>query len=393
MEVAALLAKEKGIVINTNLKKQGMHSDRAVVLKKIPMDMSKNMIVAAVSEFREIKSIRIQLIGMWQKTVVEFAKSSQADQLASKWSFLIRKDSVHVARAVEDHDVWALRDCYKALLFTLPVETTALFWIKLVGKLVLLIAYWKLAIDLNSAFLTEPILGGVWLSWARFDLVCCRKCGRFGYSAFECNASNVSPPEFPFSSKKPASNANHLQLARLYVKKNVPISHPAAFDGKSWAQVVFLASSSSGSSSGSGFGSGAFSLGVSDLGGGLSLLMNDNSFLNTHLASLEHSLELLHDQYKSGVFGPPPSSLSILDALVVTSFDMILDDTSHDTVVGLLLSLVGLDLGSNSSKVLTSKMGSLESKLVAFDASVGAILEKLDQLCTSSGFQASSSSQ
>ncbi|KAG9298420.1 hypothetical protein G9A89_008684 [Geosiphon pyriformis] len=90
---------------------------------------------------------------------------------------------------------------------------------------------------------------------------------------------------------------------------------------------------------------------------------------------------------------PSPSSLSILDVPAVTSFDIILDDTSHDFVVALLLPLVGSDLSSSSSKVLTSKVGSLESKLVALDASVGAILRKLDQLCTSSGFQASSFSQ
>ncbi|KAG9289636.1 hypothetical protein G9A89_014371 [Geosiphon pyriformis] len=333
MKVATSLAREKGIVINTDFKKQRMHSDQAVVLKEISMDTLKDMIVTA-------------------KAVVEFAKSSQADQLASKWSLLIGKDSVHVARAVEDRDVWASRDCYRALLFTLPVGTTAHdlgtlldkvgektcvinHSLKTGNRFCCAIVCFESADDLNSAFLTEPILGGVWLSWA---------------------------------------------------------------SGKSWAQVVSLASFS-----GSGFGSGVFSLGVSDLGGGLPLLTNDNSFLNACLVSLERSLELLHDQVSGIVrrlgsmnlvsLAPPPSSSGILDVLAATSFDMILDDISHDPMVALLLPLVGLDLGSSSSKVLISKVGSLESKLVALNASVGAILGKLDQLCTSLGFQASSSSQ
>ncbi|KAG9294948.1 hypothetical protein G9A89_017742 [Geosiphon pyriformis] len=186
----------------------------------------------------------------------------------------------------------------------------------------------------------------------------------------------------------PASFVNRLQLARLYVKKNVLISCPAAFGGKSWAQVVSLASSSVGSSSGSGFGSGAFSHGVSSLSGGVSLLPNVNSSLNAHLASLERSLELLNDQV-SGIMHklnnvnlvPLVSSLStsgVLAAPTAASFNMALDDTSNNFVVTFLLPFSGSDLDSSSSKVLTSKVGSLKSKLLALDVSVGAILEKLD---------------
>ncbi|KAG9302365.1 hypothetical protein G9A89_011791, partial [Geosiphon pyriformis] len=64
------LTREKEIVINTNLKKQGIYSDQAVVIKEIPMDTQKKMIVTTVSEFGKIKLIKIQLIGIWQKTVV-----------------------------------------------------------------------------------------------------------------------------------------------------------------------------------------------------------------------------------------------------------------------------------------------------------------------------------
>ncbi|KAG9307598.1 hypothetical protein G9A89_023163 [Geosiphon pyriformis] len=105
MEMTTLLARENKIVINTDLKKQEVHLDQAVVIKEIRMNMSKDMIVAAVAEFGEIKSIRIQLIRMWQKAVIEFAESSQANLLASKWSFLIGKDSVCVAKAVGNCNV------------------------------------------------------------------------------------------------------------------------------------------------------------------------------------------------------------------------------------------------------------------------------------------------
>ncbi|KAG9288205.1 hypothetical protein G9A89_020511 [Geosiphon pyriformis] len=84
MEMATLLAREKRININSNLRKQEIRSDWAVVIKEIPMNTPKDIIVTAVSKFEEIKSIKIQLIGMWQKTVVEFVELDYADLLAFK---------------------------------------------------------------------------------------------------------------------------------------------------------------------------------------------------------------------------------------------------------------------------------------------------------------------
>ncbi|KAG9302134.1 hypothetical protein G9A89_020568 [Geosiphon pyriformis] len=84
MKKTTLLTREKGIIINTNLKKYGIHSDRAVIIKKIPINTLKEMIVAAVVEFGQIVLIKIQFIGMWQKTVIEFTKLSQTEQLAVK---------------------------------------------------------------------------------------------------------------------------------------------------------------------------------------------------------------------------------------------------------------------------------------------------------------------
>ncbi|KAG9296574.1 hypothetical protein G9A89_015166 [Geosiphon pyriformis] len=110
MKKTASLAEENEIITNINIKKQRIHSDQAVVIKEIFIDMSKKMIITVVSEFGEIKLIKIQLIGMWQKAVVKFTKLSQAKQLVVKWSFLIGKDSVHVVMTVKDHDTWASRN-------------------------------------------------------------------------------------------------------------------------------------------------------------------------------------------------------------------------------------------------------------------------------------------
>ncbi|KAG9286341.1 hypothetical protein G9A89_014507 [Geosiphon pyriformis] len=284
MEKATSLAQKNGIIVNSDLKKQRIHSNWAVVIKEIPMDMSKNMIVTTLSEFGQVK------------TVVEFAESSQAVQLVSKWFFLIGKDSVCVAMAVGDCDTWAFRDQFKALLFTLLVGTTAYDLGDLLTE-----AGRKTCNDeiLESAFHIEPIFSEMRLSWARLGLVWCKRYRTLGYSVLECDAKILTSSIPSKSFKRAVSDENHLQLARLYTKKSVPIFHPAAFGSKSWAQVVSLASSSNSSHFGFNPGFGSSSSGASGVIGPLSPTVPVGLFLETCLTSLEHSLELLMDK----VFG------------------------------------------------------------------------------------------
>ncbi|KAG9296583.1 hypothetical protein G9A89_015175 [Geosiphon pyriformis] len=262
---AASLAREKEIDVNSNLKKQEICLDWAVVIKKIPMNTPKKIIVTALAEFGEIKSIKIQLIGLWQKTVVEFAELDQTKQLAAKWSFLIGKDLVCVAITVNR---------FRALLFTLLVGTTAhnlgTFLDGAGGKTCVIncsmnsgnwvccaVVGFKSGEDLESVYHTEPIFGNVKLSWTRLDLVCCEKCEHFGHSALECNTPTLPISKPSRSVKRVFLEDHHLQLVKLYTKKSISIFKSAAFGGKSWAQAVSLASSSSSPYFDSGFGSGS----------------------------------------------------------------------------------------------------------------------------------------
>ncbi|KAG9307382.1 hypothetical protein G9A89_017211 [Geosiphon pyriformis] len=210
MRKAASLAKKEEIIVNNNVRKQGLCSDWAVVIKEILMDMSKDMIIAAVSEFGIIKSIKIQLVG----TTV--------------------------------HDLGTLLDGAegKTCVINRLLETGNQFCCAVVC--------FESDEILESAFHTEPIFGSVQLLWARLKLVQCGRCGHFGHSALKCNASDVSSPVPPNLTKRSSFGASHLQLAKLYAKKNVLISHPAVFGGKSWAQVVSFVSPPGGSPSGSG---------------------------------------------------------------------------------------------------------------------------------------------
>ncbi|KAG9305602.1 hypothetical protein G9A89_001663 [Geosiphon pyriformis] len=402
MEKTASLARENNIIVNSDLRRQEIRSDRAIVIKEILMDMPKEIIVTAVSEFGQV-----------QKAVVEFAKLSQADQLAAKWLFLIGKDSVHVAKAVRDHETWTSKDQYRVLLFMLPVRTTAHNLGDLLAEAGRKTCVINQSLDtgnkvrcavvcfendevLESAFYMESIFGGVKLSWARLDMVRCEQYGKLDHFVLECNAETLTSPKLSKSFKRIVSDENCLQLAKLYAKKSVPISRPVAFGGKSWAQIVSLVSSSNGFHFGSGPGFGSF-FSASGVVGHLSFADPVNSFLETCFASLEHSLELLTDKV-SGIidkldnlnlvplalaFSSQPLIVSDMTNMKFGS-DMVLDEPKSVVLPPSLVSSGVSSLDLSSSKILTSKVGCLESKLMALKALVCSVLEKLDQMCVGS---------
>ncbi|KAG9297707.1 hypothetical protein G9A89_011222 [Geosiphon pyriformis] len=162
-----------------------------------------------------------------KKTVVEFAELEQAKQLASKWSFLIGKDSVCVAMAMRDQDIWMFKDCFKALLFTLLMETTVHDLGTLLEKAGMKTCVINHSLvtgnqfccavvgfnsneNLESVFYTEPIFGGVKLSWTRMDLVYCKKCSCFKHFALECDSLDVLIPFSPKFYKKVVLEKIHL---------------------------------------------------------------------------------------------------------------------------------------------------------------------------------------
>ncbi|KAG9300416.1 hypothetical protein G9A89_010041 [Geosiphon pyriformis] len=313
MKKAVLLAGENGITVNSNLKKQKFCSDRTVVIKEILMDMLKDMIVTTVAKFGEIRSIKIQLIGMALLFMLPIGTTA--------------------------HNLGSLLEAIsgKTCIINQSLEMGNRFCCAVVG--------FGFDADLESAFCTEPIL------------------------ALECDTLNVSSPELLLSYKKPFFGANCLQLAQLYAKKNVPVFQPAAFSGKSWAQIVSLA-----------FSAGHYS----------------------HLAVLKHSMELLADQISSLVCKLDNLNLVPLDSSPSSSIVAPSSVSGLDFGTGMVLndpveipssSSNSLNLGLNSSKVLTSKVGFLESKLVVLEVSIGLVLAKLDLLYAGLGSHIQFSSQ
>ncbi|KAG9294031.1 hypothetical protein G9A89_019369, partial [Geosiphon pyriformis] len=121
-----------------------------------------------------------------------------------------------------------------------------------------------------------------------------------------------------------------------------------------------------------------------------------NSCLVEQLASLEHSLELLVDQVSDILnklsfvkLVPLMFNLHVSFLVVVVSVianmnsDMVLNNITvfYPPLFSVVADLV-VDLSSSSSKVLTTKMGGLKSKIVALEMSIKSVLERLDCLCS-----------
>ncbi|KAG9305603.1 hypothetical protein G9A89_001664 [Geosiphon pyriformis] len=333
MEMVVSLARKKEIDVNSDLKKQEIRSDQVVMIKKIPMDMSKDMIIAAISEFGEIKSIKIQLMGMDQFRALLFTLS--------------------VGMTAHDLGTLLKKADGKTCVINKSLGTGNRIYCTIVG--------FESDNNLEFTFCTKLILGGIRLSWTRMDLIWCERCRKFGHSALEYNVSVATSSK---SLKKPfikvVSDEHHLQLAKLYEKKSVPISCSAAFGGKSWAQVVSLAGSSDGFHFASGSGSS----------------LSDTSGLNNSI------LPVLQHGIGATSFNSPSK---VLATLIAAKEDLVVDIVMNDS--GLVLSSLSfaspsiLTLGLSSSKVLTTKVGCLKSKLVAFKISIGSVLVKLELIC------------
>ncbi|KAG9290389.1 hypothetical protein G9A89_007120, partial [Geosiphon pyriformis] len=212
----------------------------------------------------------------------------------------------------------------------------------------------------------ESIFNGVKLSWARMDLVHCKKYGHFGHLALKCN----TPDAIMLSSSKRLYKKGALEKVYFWL-----------------AKFGFILSGS---------GPNLSPHELSGLGSISPPTSTVFSGLSNYLAVLERSLELLADQVFEIIkklsfveLVPLASKSSVLLLVIPAPLDSVMnsDMAIDDTLVSPVFSpIIVVDTVTNfslsSSKVLTSKVGGLEFKLVALEVSVKLVLEKLDCLCS-----------
>ncbi|KAG9286402.1 hypothetical protein G9A89_014568 [Geosiphon pyriformis] len=332
------LAISEKILVNNDLRKVNRHSDREVIVKEIPVDLLKSVVNLAFFKFGKIVSIKMQLIGLWQKALVEFELSEIASLVAFKWSVFMKKDSVSKLAAI--------------------------------GII--------------------PVFKGVSLHWTGLSLASCICCKQFGYVTVNCSLDENSGVR----EKKVVSDQDRICLAEIYKKKSALIACPTQIAGGFPSCVV------PSGLAGAGLHSGLVT----------PSMMTDSptiSHLNDWLAILKHFLELLTN-HVSGILvrlefidlvPVVTSSLSSLPAVSETltsdvNFNMIVDTALVSSgTPPLVIHNAVVELSFSSSKVLTAKVGGLETKLIALEASVGSVLDKLNILCSGSDLSVLLSSQ
>ncbi|KAG9289872.1 hypothetical protein G9A89_015452 [Geosiphon pyriformis] len=230
---AANLANDCGVVVNTNLKHPvNNHMNRAIVLKEISVGTSVEAVWAAVSAFRKIKVIKMQLV-------------DQADLLASEWSILSRKDAVQVARADINKQL--------ALLYTLPIGTIAHDLWDFIGsvggktcfidrnpasysRVYCATVCFSSEMELVKTMAATPVIKGVGLHWFHLSLASCVVYRNFGHTSLSCRS--VKDTVILGGKKTLLLTQNQLRLVKIYAKKSASISRSLTFSGKTWASVV-----------------------------------------------------------------------------------------------------------------------------------------------------------
>ncbi|KAG9295570.1 hypothetical protein G9A89_003873 [Geosiphon pyriformis] len=366
------LAVCEKILINNDVRKLGICSNQEIIVKEIPVNLSRSAVESVFAKFGKIVSIKMQLIGLWQKALVEFELSEVASLIASKWSVLIRKNSVQVALAVEDKQSWIFRNQHRVLFYTLPVGTTVH--------------------DLSG--LLDSYGGKICFIGCNPSSYVCNRCAVVCFADEELKLAAIGfNPVF----KSVVTDQDRVCLAGIYKKKQAPIACLVSFGGRTWAQVagglfshvaplVF-------------FGAGPFLVAETSLFASVSLGDYD---MYGCLASLECSLKLLADQV-SGILEKlgsinlvslantsDASFLAVPVSVVLgLNLDMVLDGVSVIPNPFLpVISDTAPVINPSSSKVLTTKISGLESKMVALKVLVESVLEKLDCLCSDLGLSA-----
>ncbi|KAG9294403.1 hypothetical protein G9A89_001908 [Geosiphon pyriformis] len=225
------------ILVNTNLKKSSGQSDQAVVIKEIPIRTSAEAVRAALSEFGVIRMIKMQLIKLWQKAVVEFEQSDQADLVAAEWSILIRKDAVHVVRADSDKKAWDARNQHRDFVRTVGGKTCIIDCHSVMyARARCAVVCFDSAESLDAAVGITLVLRNTNLRWSCLISVKYAKCEKLGHTSLGC----VVGGKFLFSNSlhRVFSDTDKSRLATIYAKRLAPVACPVSFGGLSWAKIA-----------------------------------------------------------------------------------------------------------------------------------------------------------
>ncbi|KAG9284618.1 hypothetical protein G9A89_004660 [Geosiphon pyriformis] len=253
-------------------------------------------------------------------------KSALVKFESSEMLMFMKKDSVHIALTNENKQTWVFKDQHQALLYTLPVGIMA-------HDLFVLVRTY----DKKTCFIGH-------------------------------NPASYIFQECKFALGWSLSGVCSVGENSGVCGKQMPIAYPVFFGGKTWAQVV---------------NSSPFYVSLSVLSG-IGLSSSAKHFL---MISVPLDVLLVLKKLSSlnlVPLAPSPVASSLINFVLLDfnlGLNMVLDDTL-ESGASVPLFDVGMvaNLSSSNSRVLISKVGGLESKMVVLKVSVNLVLVRLDQL-------------
>ncbi|KAG9303333.1 hypothetical protein G9A89_013659 [Geosiphon pyriformis] len=353
-----------------------LHSVRSRVLDKHIFDPVKSFVLDIKIFVLSDKTIDDKLIAI--KKISSF--TSELSLIKAKEMAISEKILVNInVRKPNSHSDWEV--IVKEILIDLPKLAIGSIWLAqlfsnnlldsyggktcFIGHNLVLYVYNKCVVicfdnETSKLAAIDSVLvyKSVNLHWAGLSLICYAKCKQFGYVSDVCLVC----------------------LANIYKKKQVSVVHSVSFGGKTWAQIADNSPFHVASLVSSGAG----------LTLNAKLLIMASNFLNNSgltdcMAFLKCSMELLSDQVSeilrklSFVELVPMLFLSCIPFCCYFFYEL-----SFEFEYGLIENAT-LKLSLSSSKILTTKVGGLKSKMMALEVSVGLVLVKLNSLCSSLG--------
>ncbi|KAG9298226.1 hypothetical protein G9A89_002714 [Geosiphon pyriformis] len=335
--LAKQLAVSENLVVNADLKKISIQSDREIIIKEILVNLPKSAIELALVKYGKIFSIKMQLIVL--RSLIWLHSNGQSCWSYGKKTCYISKNLVSYVQA---HCAVICFDSKEAR---------------------------------KTTICSTPVFKGINLVWAGLLSPKCATCDNFGHVFFGCS-SGEKTFGLGFKKKFLCSNSDKKHLVLIYAKKQASMSYLVSFGSVTWASVV---NSSPKSLSFMPFVKTNIGIGLVDSS------TPEVAILALCISVLEHSLKNVSDQI-ANILHKLNRLLAVLSVSFVASptsehdsvLDMAVDTPLFVPPMSSVVTTITQDISLSGSQVLTVKVSGLEASLMVLENSIKTIMNKLD---------------
>jgi hypothetical protein len=168
----------------------------------IPLNVTPDDVRTVFSKYGEIKSLRLQTIGMWQSANIEFTNQEEYDKLATRWAIPMKADLIRIFPFLNTNSIKEERNQHVLKLTNLPPATTGYDLQEIIKDSKAQTCYiprtnnyrrkrfailsFKSEEDMEAARDSFPTLGNTELTWVETSTKTCAVCSSIEHLAKEC---------------------------------------------------------------------------------------------------------------------------------------------------------------------------------------------------------------